>query len=95
MHVVALDLVASALVVLLVWKARLRVVSLPLIATYIHWSIQSRLVRAPQSTLSWGLTTVAVGFGLLIASVFASWQVQKALANGSSRATADLAHDVT
>ncbi|MGZ3476306.1 MAG: hypothetical protein ACXWUG_20490 [Polyangiales bacterium] len=76
-HVAMLDLTALIVVALFVWRLRQRVVLLPLIASYVQWSIQSRLVRAPRSTLEWGVATVGLGFGLLLASLFTSWRLQR------------------
>jgi len=76
-HVVVLDLVLTAAISVFVWKLRSRIVVLPLFATYLHWSIQSRLLRAPHSIVQWGATTVAVGFGLLLTSVLTSWRLER------------------
>jgi hypothetical protein len=76
-HVIALDVVISVAVALFVWNHRQWIVSWPLAASYVHWAIQSRFVRMPQSTVSWGVTTVSVGFGLLLVSLFTSWRIQR------------------
>jgi hypothetical protein len=78
-HVVALDLCVAPIVALFVWWSRSRLVTLPLIASYLHWSIQSRLLRAPQSSLEWGTSTFALGFLLLLASLFASFRLERPL----------------
>jgi hypothetical protein len=80
-HVLALDLVITAAVALFVWKHGQRSVSWPLVVTYVHWAIQSRVLRMPQSTLSWGVTTVSLGFGLLLVSLFTSWRIQRSSRN--------------
>jgi hypothetical protein len=74
-HIVPLDLAASAVIALVVWKSRVRVVALPLLGAYLHWSIQTRLLRAPQSSLQWGLATFATGFAMLVGSVVTSWRL--------------------
>jgi hypothetical protein len=79
-HLVALDLVIAAVVALFVWKQGQRSVAWPLIVTYGHWAIQSRVVRVPQSTLSLGVTTVSIGFALLLVSLLTSWRIQRARA---------------
>ena len=77
LHVAALDLGLAPIVAWFVWRTRSRVITLPLVTTYLDWSIQSRLLRAPQSTLQWGLTTFSAGFLLLLASVFTSWRYER------------------
>jgi hypothetical protein len=76
-HVVALDVALSAALAVFVWKSGQRSTVWPLLATYLHWGIQSRVVRVPQSSLSWGMTTVTLGFALLFVSLFASWRIQR------------------
>jgi len=76
-HVALCELAISAAIAWIVWRSRSRVVVLPLVATYLHWSIQSRLVRAPQSPLQWGLASFALGFTMLLGSLFASWRLSR------------------
>lgn len=76
-HVLALDLTLTVPMLLVAWGRRSVAVPAPLFATYVHWAIQSRLLRAPQSTLQWGITTVSVGFALLFVSVFTSWRFER------------------
>ncbi len=76
-HIVVLDVALSVALALFVWRRGRRSVLWPLFASYLHWSIQTRVVRVPQSTLSWGMTTVAVGFALLLVSLFTSWRLHK------------------
>lgn len=47
-----------------------------MLATYAHWSIHVRLLRAPHSTLQWGIATVSVGFALLFVSLFTCWRFE-------------------
>ncbi len=74
-HMVPLDLAAALVVAVVAWKSRVRVIVAPLVATYVHWSIQTRLLRAPHSPLQWGLATFATGFAMLGASIVTSWRV--------------------
>ncbi|MDB4993865.1 MAG: hypothetical protein JWM74_1297 [Myxococcaceae bacterium] len=76
-HIVLLDVALSVALASFVWRRGQRSVLWPLFASYLHWSIQTRVVRVPQSTLSWGVTTVAAGFALLLVSLFTSWRLQR------------------
>lgn len=79
-HALALDLALSVPMLLAAWDRRSLVIPAPLLATYVHWAIQTRLLRAPQSTLQWGITTVVVGFALLLVSLLASWRFERRMA---------------
>lgn len=72
-HFVPLDLLLACVVVLMVWKARARLVLAPLLMTYLHMVVQRELIPAPSSTLQWGAVSVGVGFGLLIVSLAVAW----------------------
>jgi hypothetical protein len=76
-HVLLFDVALSVALALFVWRRGQRSVLWPLVASYLHWSIQTRVVRVPQSTLSWGMTTIAIGFALLLLSLFTSWRLQR------------------
>lgn len=76
-HVLALDLALTALVLLLVWRARVRVMLAPLAGCFLHTLLQKDLVPAPRSLLEWGGTAVALGFALLLASLAASYQLRR------------------
>jgi hypothetical protein len=76
MHLLPLDLLLTATVLLLVWKAHARVVLAPLAATYFHLGVQRGAICAPESILQWGMTSVALGFGLLVASLVATWRLR-------------------
>ncbi len=77
-HVLALDLLLTAVVALMVYKARARTILVPLTTTYLHFAVQIGVVSAPATALQWGATCVGVGFALLIASVLASVRLQRA-----------------
>jgi hypothetical protein len=76
----------SAAFVLLAWRARTRLVLVPLAAVYFQLAVQTEIVTAPQSKLEWGLSSVALGFALLLGSLLGSWRSLRAR---SSRRTAD------
>jgi multisubunit Na+/H+ antiporter MnhG subunit len=72
-HVLALDLLLTAVVLVIVRKRYLHLAVAPLSAVYLHWAAQSGLIRPPQTTLQWGTTSVGVGFALLILSLAGAW----------------------
>jgi hypothetical protein len=72
-HLVSLDLLVTAAVLLVVLRMRVRIALAPLLASYTHLAVQTGLVSAPTSVLAWGATTVGLGFALLIASLAASY----------------------
>ncbi len=76
-HAAPLDLVASLAAVVALARVRVWVAAAPLLATWAHWAIQTRLVRAPQSTLQWGVSCVGAGFGLLLASLVGAWWLER------------------
>lgn len=76
-HVVALDLALTALVIMTVWRARVRVVLVPFAASLGHLVVQRHLLPAPHSLLEWGATAVTLGFVLLLASLAASYQLRR------------------
>lgn len=76
-HVVPLDATLALAVALVVWRTRVHVVTAPLLAGALHWGIQARVVRAPQSVLQWGVSCVAAGFGLLLAAVAISVRLSR------------------
>jgi len=83
-HVIALDLVVTATVLAAVWRTRVRLAVAPLAITWVHLVVQARLVPPPRSLLEWGGAAVALGFGLLLASLAASYRLREA--RGPSRA---------
>lgn len=76
-HALALEVLLAGVMVATVWRSRRRLQALPLLATYVHWSVQAKLLRAPQSSLEWGVTAVVGGFALLLLSTVASWRVDR------------------
>lgn len=74
-HVLALDVVMALLALALVWRARMRVMLVPLAGGVVHVVVQQHLVPAPRSLLEWGGTAVALGFALLLASLAASYRL--------------------
>jgi hypothetical protein len=76
-HVLAIDLVAAAVVLLFTWRARVRVALLPLAGVALHAVVQAHLVPAPRSLLEWGATAVGLGFALLLASLAASYRLRR------------------
>jgi hypothetical protein len=78
-HVAALDLALTAVVLLFVWRARVRIALAPLFGCYAHFVVQAHLVAAPRSLLEWGGTAVGLGFALLIASLAATYRLRRTL----------------
>jgi hypothetical protein len=78
-HQFSLDLILTAALILLIWKARSVLAYLPLLGTYLHLGIQTGLLTASRSKLEWGITSVALGFALLSASLVATWRLRKAM----------------
>lgn len=72
-HILGLDLLLTALVLLVVRKRHLPLAIAPLSIVYLHWAAQTGLIRPPQTTLQWGATAVGVGFALLILSLAGAW----------------------
>lgn len=75
-HVPALDLLFTALVLLMVRKRCLHLAVAPLSVLYLHWATQSGLIRPPQTALQWGTTSVGAGFALLVLSLTGAWYVR-------------------
>ena len=73
-HLISLDLLLSAALLILVWRARVRTAAIvPLVGTYAHLAVQTGAISAPETRLQWGLTSVGLGFGLLVGSLAASF----------------------
>lgn len=77
-HVLALDVMFVAAAVLLVWKARTKLILAPLALTWLHAGAQAGLISAPTSALQWGLTSVGSGFVLLLGSLAIAWRLRAA-----------------
>jgi hypothetical protein len=88
-HIFALDLFVSAIVLGLVWRARMRVALGPLGLSYVHWVLQARIIPAPQSILEWGAVSVGSGFALLLGSIVASYFLRHRLADANRRLAAE------
>jgi hypothetical protein len=78
-HQFSLDLILTAALILLIWKARSVLGYLPLLGTYLHLGIQTGVLTASRSKLEWGITSVGLGFALLSASLVATWRLRKAM----------------
>jgi hypothetical protein len=77
-HILALDLLLATAVGIVAWRARARLVLLvPLSALCFQFGVQTGLITAPGSKLEWGALSVALGFVLLLGSLFASWRVRR------------------
>ena len=90
-HVLVLDLALTVLVVLAVWRARVRAFPAPLApiaalaASYGHFVVQAQLVPAPRSSGEWGASAVALGFVLLLGSLATSYRLRaRPLGEGGS-----------
>jgi len=77
-HQFSLDLLLTATLILLIWKARSVIAYLPLLGTYVHLGIQTGFLTASRSKLEWGMTSVGLGFALLSASLAATWRLRRA-----------------
>jgi hypothetical protein len=75
-HVLVLDLATAVGVLLLAWRARVRVALVPLAAGAMHLVVRAHLVPPPRSLLEWGATAVGLGFALLLASLLASYRLR-------------------
>ena len=79
-HLLWLDAALTLVLVLLIWRAQVRSAAiLPLVATHVHRALQTGLIVAPATRLGWGLSSVAVGFGLLLISLLMSWRFRRGL----------------
>jgi hypothetical protein len=84
-HLISLDLLLSAGLLILMWKARLRAAAIvPLVGTYAHLAVQTGTISAPQTRLQWGLSYVAAGFGLLVGSLAVSFGLRRLGSNESA-----------
>lgn len=76
-HLFALDaLLGLGVLVAYATLGRRTVILVPAFASAAHWSIVVHLVRAPQTTLEWGASTVGLGFALLFGALLGSWRIQ-------------------
>lgn len=70
--------VALAVVMLGVARhRRVKLVAAPLLIAWTHWAIVTRTLRAPQTTAQWAVSTLSLGFGLLVAGLFTSWRFSR------------------
>jgi hypothetical protein len=75
-HAIALEFALGAAMLPSAWRARSGWIPLPLAATWAHWAVRAGVVRAPRSTLQWGLTTLSLGFALLAIGLVTSWRLR-------------------
>ncbi|WP_394840889.1 hypothetical protein LZC95_27915 [Pendulispora brunnea] len=59
--------------ILLAWRARMRISVLPALACIVHGVLAAGLVPIPHSLVAWGSTVIALGFALLFASLATSY----------------------
>lgn len=76
-HALALELALGAAMATAAWRARSVAIPVPLLATWTHWAIGARLLRAPQSTVQWAITTLSLGFALLGVAIATSWRLRE------------------
>ena len=76
-HVIALDVALGVVVLLLAWRAKMRITLPALGVAYLHFVVKAHLVPAPRSLLEWGGTAVVLGFALLVASLAASYRLRR------------------
>jgi hypothetical protein len=76
-HVLALDLVLAVAVALVAWRARSRLVLVPLAAGAMHLVVMSHLVPEPQTLVGWGVTAVGLGFAMLLGSLAVSYRLRR------------------
>lgn len=72
-HILALDLLFTVALALGVWKMRARIAAIPVVTTWLHLVIGSRLLPAPHTPLQWGATSISLGFVLLVGSLGVSY----------------------
>ncbi len=90
-HLISLDLLLSAALLILMWRTRVRTAAIvPLVGTYAHLALQTGAISAPETRLQWGLSSVGLGFGLLVGSLAASFGWRKPGSRESERATASV-----
>jgi hypothetical protein len=77
-HQFSLDLLLTATLIPLIWKARSVIAYLPLLGTYLHLGIQSEFLTASRSKLEWGNSAVGL-VALLSASLAATWRLRRAV----------------
>jgi hypothetical protein len=76
LHVAALDLLLTAVVMAAAWRARVRIAVAPLLATYGHLVAQAGLMPVPRTLVEWGASAVGLGFALLVASLTTSYRLR-------------------
>ena len=76
-HVIALDVALGVVVLLLAWRAKVRVTLPALGVAYLHFVVKAHLVPAPRSLLEWGGTAMVLGFALLVGSLAASYRLRR------------------
>jgi hypothetical protein len=76
-HALALDALLVLGLLLLASRARFRIAVVPLIADLVHLGVERDLLSAPDTAVEWGVTWVASGFGLLLASLLVTWRLRK------------------
>jgi hypothetical protein len=76
-HVLALDVALAVAVALVAWRARTRLVLVPLALGAMHLVVASHLVPTPRTLVGWGGTAVVLGFALLLVSLAASYRLRR------------------
>ncbi len=84
-HVLVLDLVVTAMLVVGAAKARARIGLLPASALWMHRLLEARLVPAPRSACEWGVASTGLGFALLVLAVGTSMWARDPSAPGPQR----------
>lgn len=77
-HTMMLEASLLAALLVMAYRARTRLVLTPLAPAWLHAGLQAGLIAAPASTLQWGITSVGVGFVLLLGSLLVAFRLRAA-----------------
>jgi hypothetical protein len=77
-HVLALDVLFAAVVLLGIWRHRSRAAAaaVPLAMAWLHLALVRGLVPRPDSSLGWGTSAIGMGFALLLVSLVVSYRLR-------------------
>ena len=75
-HVIALDVLFSVALVVAARKARRWPLLLPALGSFCHAAFSSGIIPVPRTVLAWGISATALGFGLLLVSLWISYRLR-------------------
>jgi hypothetical protein len=73
LHITLLDGLMAAAALLAASSLGVRIVFVPVVATYLHLAVERGIITSPRSTLGWGATSAAMGFAVTFISLMVSW----------------------